>query len=82
MLKHAMSGTVPLPFQTCMEQLIALNKDAKRKRPNWKFFLNLAGTVMPRISVKEMARHGTFTSLTPMTQPTNQYLVENAKEAN
>jgi len=44
-----------------MKQLIALNRDGRREKSKgkpWKFFLNLAGTVMPRISVQDMARYG------------------------
>jgi hypothetical protein len=46
-----------------MKELLSTSLAMKRKTPKlklWKFFINLAGTVMPQTSVQEMARWGYF----------------------
>jgi hypothetical protein len=42
-----------------MKQLLSTSVSMKRSNPEirlWKFYMNLAGTVMPQQSVQEMAK--------------------------
>jgi hypothetical protein len=46
-------------IQACMKQLLSTSVAMKRSNPEirlWKFYMNLAGTVMPQQSVQEMAK--------------------------
>ena len=45
--------------QSCMKHLLRTSEELSRKKPEakpWKFYLNLAGTVMPQVGVQDMAR--------------------------
>ena len=47
-------------FQSCMKELLSSSLSTKSSNPSqklWKFYLNLAGTVMPQMSVQDMARY-------------------------